>query len=67
MEPVAGVVTGRGNNWGTGYILHAFMDLDPLGDDAHSIDTADLSRFQLRCDAETANAVRVIPIERIKV
>lgn len=52
---------------GTAFANHAYLDFDPLGDDAHSINAADVSRLQLRCDAESANAVRVIPIERIKV
>lgn len=57
--------TGRGKNWGEGYLNYSYMDLDPMHDDDHAIDTGKVSRFQLRCDAEAANAVRVIPVERI--
>lgn len=49
--------------WGN----HAYLNFDPLSDDALSIDTSKLSRFQLRSDAETANAVRLVPVERIAV
>lgn len=52
---------------GTGYTQYAFLDFDPTGDDAHSIDTRNRSRFHLRSTAETADAVRVVPIEVIKV
>lgn len=50
-----------------GYNNYAFLDLDPNGDDQFSVDTSKLSRFQVRADAETADAVRVIPIERVAV
>ncbi len=52
---------------GTNFNQFAFLDFDPLGDDSLSIDTAGVSRFILRSEVETANAVRVVPIERIKV
>lgn len=50
-----------------GYRNYAFLDLDPTRDDSFSIDTTRVSRLQLRADVETANACRVIPIERVKV
>lgn len=50
-----------------GWQNYAFLNLDPLLDDAHAIDTSQVSRLQIRADAETADAVRAIPIERIKV
>ena len=45
----------------------AYLDFDPLGNDSLSIDTSNISRFQMRADAETADLVRVTPIERIKI
>ena len=67
VETDTGGPTELPSEVGTLFANHAFMDLDPLGDDAHSIDATNISRLQLRCDAEASNAVRVIPIERIRV
>lgn len=50
-----------------GWANYAYLDFDPLGDDSHAIDTTGLSRFQIRADVETADAVRMIPVERVKV
>lgn len=44
-----------------------YLEMDPNGDDSLAIDTAGASRFVLRADVETADAVRVIPIEKISV
>ena len=44
---------------------YALMDLDPLHDDTFGMDTAGAGRVHVRIDAETADAVRVIPIERV--
>lgn len=44
---------------------YALMDLDPLHDDTFGLDTAGAGRVHVRMDAETADAVRVIPIERV--
>lgn len=52
---------------GLGYEQYAFMDFDPTGDDAHSLNTAGKSVVQLRANVETADAVRVLPIEVIKL
>jgi hypothetical protein len=46
---------------------YAFLDFDPTKDDEHSLNTSGHTRFHLRANAETADAVRVIPIEVIKV
>lgn len=54
-------------NIGVGYENYAFLNYDVLGDDSHSLDTSGKSSFAIRSIVETANAVRVIPIERIKV
>ena len=50
-----------------GWANYAFIDLDPTRDDMYSIDTSRVSRLQLRADVETADACRVIPIERVRV
>lgn len=47
--------------WGN----HAYLNFDPLKNDTLSVDTSKLSRFQIRSDVGTANAVRVVPVERI--
>lgn len=44
---------------------YVLIDLDPTWDDLYSIDTAGAGRVHLRIDAETADAVRAIPIERV--
>jgi hypothetical protein len=46
---------------------YAFLPLDPLNDDTYTMETAGLSRFHLRADAETADAIRVIPVERVRI
>lgn len=45
---------------------YAFLDFDPTGDDTFALDTRGKSRFHVRANAETADAVRAIPIEVIK-
>ena len=50
-----------------GFQNYTFLDFDITRDDEHSIDASNLSRFQLRSDAETADLVRAIPIRRVKV
>lgn len=44
---------------------YAFLGLDVTHDDEHSIDTNGASRVNVRCTAEAAEAVRVLPIERV--
>lgn len=44
---------------------YALMDLDPMHDDTFGMDTAGAGRVHVRIDADTADAVRVIPIERV--
>lgn len=46
---------------------YAFMDYDPTGDDLHSLVTQGKSRLQVRANVETADAVRAVPIEVIKL
>jgi hypothetical protein len=68
FEPVSGVQTlGVVDQGQVDWALRAYMDLDPLLDDAFSIDSSRVSRLQIRAEAETADAVRVIPVERIRV
>lgn len=50
-----------------GWEDYAYLDFDPTRDDYYSIDTKGASSFQIRSDAESADAVRVIPIERMMV
>lgn len=45
---------------------YALIDLDPMWDDSFGMETAGAGRIHVRIDAEAANAVRVIPIERVK-
>lgn len=49
------------------YTNYVYLDYDPTGDDTYALDTAGASSFKIRANAETADAVRAIPVERIKV
>lgn len=44
---------------------YALMDLDPLFDDSFGMETNGAGRVHVRIDAETADAIRVLPIERV--
>jgi len=44
---------------------YAYLDFDPLANDLYSIETAGVGRVNVRLDAEAANAVRALPIERV--
>lgn len=46
---------------------YAFLDLDPTRDDHFAVDTKGHSTWQLRANAETADAVRAVTIERMMV
>jgi hypothetical protein len=50
-----------------GWQNYAYMDLDPTRDDEFSLDTSRFSTLLVRADAETADAARVIMVERIPV
>lgn len=54
-------------NVGSGYDQYAFLDYDPTGDDEHAMNTNGKSRLILRSNVETADAVRAIPIEVVKL
>jgi hypothetical protein len=61
---------GGGGHGPTGagtYRNYAFLDFDPTGDDMFALDTKTARRLQIRANAETADAVRCVPIEVIKV
>lgn len=45
---------------------YAYLDFDPTRDDTFTLDTSSASRFQIRAEAETADAVRAIQVEVIK-
>lgn len=45
----------------------AFVDLDPTRDDTFSIRTRGASSFSIRANVGTADAVRVVPIERVSI
>ena len=48
--------------------LYSFLDFDPLGDGSYAVPTSGHSRCNLRINAEpAADAIRVIPVELIKV
>jgi hypothetical protein len=49
------------------FSLYTFLDFDPTRDDTFTLDTRGHSRFHVRGNVETADAVRAIPIEVIKV
>ena len=46
---------------------YTLLHLDPTFDDLYSLVTEGAGRVNVRCDAETADAVRVLPIERVPV
>jgi len=64
QQTIAGTMSevGRG-----GWEKYAFMNLDPTWDDQHSLVTSGKSRLLIRANIETADAVRAIPIEVIKL
>lgn len=59
---VAGAQAGA-DSWSQ----YAFLDYDPTGDDAHSLRTSGKSRLILRANVGTADLVRAIPVEVIKL
>lgn len=48
-----------------GWNNYAWLELDPTGDDAHSLSTKDKSSVRLLALAETADAVRAYGVERV--
>lgn len=49
------------------FTQYAYLDFDPTRDDLYSLDTKGISSLKLRVNAETADAVRVYPMEVVKV
>jgi len=49
--------------WGN----YCYLDFDPTRDDTFSMDTSGASRLYVRSDAEAANLVRMIAVERIPI
>lgn len=47
--------------------FYTLLVCDVLGDDTYSLETLGAGRVNIRCDAEAAEAVRVLPIERVPV
>ena len=45
---------------------YTLLNFDPLWDDEYSLDTQGAGRINVRSDAEAANAVRILPIERVE-
>lgn len=50
-----------------GLANYAYLDFDPTRDDEHSIDTSGSSNWLIRSDVETADACRVIQVEKVSV
>lgn len=46
---------------------YMLMDLDPTKDDLYSLETEGAGRVNVRADAEVAETVRVLPIEKVGV
>lgn len=44
---------------------YALLDFDPLRDDSYILETEGAGRVNVRCNAEAAEAVRVVPIEKV--
>lgn len=55
----------HGEGLGEGWEQYAWMDFDPTRDDDYSLDTKNSSSFLLRANVETADACRVVMIERM--
>jgi len=45
---------------------YAFLDFDPTGDDTFGLDATNAKRLAIQANAETADAIRAIPIEVVK-
>lgn len=50
-----------------GWEKYGFIDFDLLRNDAFSVPTAGVNQCLLRCNAGTADAVRVVPFERVLI
>ena len=72
-DHVHGLVDGTPNTIGLGahvgesYENRCYMDLDPMNDDSFAFDASKAGRLRLSVSNETADAVRVVPVERMRV
>lgn len=60
----ASVQNTRAND---GFANYGWLDFDPTRDDEFSVDTSGSSNWIIRADVETADACRVVQVERIAV
>lgn len=68
VDAAAGQVdTQRGDDIFPMLENYTYLDLDPTDDDLYSLQTEGAGRVNLRVNAETANAVRIIPVQRVPV
>lgn len=69
LDAAAAGITETTNTFDIGedWTQYCWLDFDPTQDDTYSLDTARRTRFHIRANAETADAVRVVPVEVIKV
>jgi len=51
----------------SGWENYCFLDLDPTRDDLFAVNTRQYSSLAIRGDAETADAVRVVTVEKISM
>lgn len=58
---------GSGFNRQATYNNSVFLDFDPTGTDEFVMQTADARRVQIRANAGTADAVRCVPVEVLRV
>jgi len=59
--------TDTPDSFSSPFCFYAYLPLDVTGDDRFSVETAGASRLHLRFNAETADALRVVPVERVLV
>lgn len=58
-------LAGPYNQGQGGWENYGFLDLDPTRDDMLSVETSGVSSMNLRANVGTADAARVVPIERV--
>lgn len=63
-DPTAGEPSEVGSG---GWENYAFEDLDPLRNDMFSVDLSKATSCSIRSEVETADAVRVVPVEKLPV
>jgi len=63
LETLAGPIEQGSGGW----LNYAFLDFDPSRNDMFALETKGVSDFLIRANAETADAVRVLPVERVSV